>query len=145
DVRPVEEFAAGHLPRAISVALDGGSVATRAAFVLDPAEPFVVHARSDAEAGEAARLLRAVALFAELGYLAEPAGATATTDTQTVAELARLLDAQPDAQVLDVREPSEYEEAELEGAVQLPYRKLRVAPPALDPERPVYTVCAAGP
>src|SRR5213078_3273908 len=34
DARPVDVFAAGHVPGALSVALDGGSFATRAAFVL---------------------------------------------------------------------------------------------------------------
>ena len=43
----------------------------------------------------------------------------------TVPELARLLDAEPDTQLLDVREPSEYAEAELPGAVELPYREVR--------------------
>jgi hydroxyacylglutathione hydrolase len=45
DVRPVDAFAAGHLSGALSVALDGGSFATRSAFVLDPADAFVVHAQ----------------------------------------------------------------------------------------------------
>jgi glyoxylase-like metal-dependent hydrolase (beta-lactamase superfamily II)/rhodanese-related sulfurtransferase len=145
DARPVEEFAAGHLPGAISVALDGGSFATRAAFVLDPGEPVVVHARSSAEAADAARLLRAVGLFEQLGYVLD-AAATETTETVTVPELARLLDADPTTQVLDVREPSEYEEARLAGAIELPFREVRLAPPAeLDPQRPVYTICASGP
>ena len=145
DVRPVEDFVAGHVAGAISVALDGGSFATRAAFVLDPGEPLVVHARSAAEAAEAARLLHAVGLFEQLGFVVD-AAATATTQTVTVPELARLLDAEPDTQVLDVREPSEREEARLPGAIELPYRDVRFAPPAqLDPARPVYTICASGP
>src|SRR5262249_47173456 len=67
--RPVDVFAAGHLPGAISVALDGGSFATRAAFVLDPAEPVVTHVRARAEADEAARLLTAVGLFEQAGFV----------------------------------------------------------------------------
>ncbi len=70
DVRAVQEYAAGHVPGAISVALHGGSFATRAAFVLDPDEPLVVHAGSEAEAQEAARRLWSVGLFDENGYLA---------------------------------------------------------------------------
>jgi rhodanese-related sulfurtransferase len=46
--------------------------------------------------------------------------------------------------VLDVREPTETEH-ELPGAIRVPYRELRVAPPAeLDPKRPVYTICVSG-
>jgi rhodanese-related sulfurtransferase len=145
DTRPVEDFAAGHVPGAISVALDGGSFATRSGFVLDPGEPFVVHARSAADAAEAARLLHAMGLFEGLGYVVD-VEARETTQTVTVPELAALIDADPETQVLDVREESEREEARLPGAVEVPFRELRIAPPPeLDPERPVYTICASGP
>ncbi len=145
DVRPVEIFAAGHLPGAISVALDGGSFATRAAFVLGPGERFVVCSRSEAEAAEAARLLRAVGLFESRGYVLE-ADTSESTQTATVAELARLLAADASVQVLDVREPGEREGSSIPGAIEIPYREVRDALPAdLDRTRPVYTICASGP
>ena len=56
-----------------------------------------------------------------------------------MAEL-ELLD--PDEQVLDVREPGE---SPASGWLRIPYRLLRVAPPAeLDRSRPVYPICASG-
>jgi glyoxylase-like metal-dependent hydrolase (beta-lactamase superfamily II) len=141
DVRPIDVFAAGHLPGAISVAIDGGSFATRAAFVLDAAKPTVVHARSRSEADEAVRLLWAVGLFETAGYVLDGTGEQ--TQTLTVAELAKLL-GRGSPQVLDVREPTETEH-ELDGAIRVPYRELRLAPPAeLDPKRPVYTICVSG-
>ena len=85
DVRPIDIFAAGHLPGAISVALDGGSFATRSAFVLDPAERVALHAGSRADADAASRLLAAVGLFEQCGFLL--GGGTETTPTLTVAEL----------------------------------------------------------
>jgi glyoxylase-like metal-dependent hydrolase (beta-lactamase superfamily II)/rhodanese-related sulfurtransferase len=137
DVRPVDVFAAGHLPGAISVALDGGSFATRAAFVLDPAEPVVLHVRSRAEADEASRLLEAVGLFEQTGFVR--GDGAERMQTVPVPELARL---DGKAQVLDVRE--EGEEPPSRWPV-VPYRLLRVSPPAqLDPSRPVYTICASG-
>jgi rhodanese-related sulfurtransferase len=137
DVRPIDVFADGHLPGAISVALDGGSFATRSAFVLDPAEPITVHARSKADADEASRLLTAVGLFEQRGFVL--GSGTETTRTLTVPEL-ELLDR--DEQVLDVREPSEGPESSW---VRVPYRLLRVAPPPeLDRSQPVYTICASG-
>ena len=133
DVRPVDVFAAGHLAGAISVALDGGSFATRAAFVIDPAEPVVLHVQSRAEALEAARLLCAVGLFELLGYVLgegrEP------LQTVTVREVNGRL------QMLDVREPNEEPRTEW---LTVPYRLLRIAPPELDPSRPVFTICASG-
>lgn len=143
DVRPVGVFAAGHVPGAISVALDGGSFSTRAAFVLDPAEPLVVQAQSPAEAKEAARRLWSVGLFEELGYLAGESGSE-TTPTLTVPEFARLLE-DGDAQVLDVREEREYADGVVPGSIFVPYRLLRAAPPgSLDESRPVYVLCASG-
>jgi glyoxylase-like metal-dependent hydrolase (beta-lactamase superfamily II) len=133
DVRPVDVFAAGHLPGAISVALDGGSFATRAAFVLDPAEPVVLHVQSQAEADEAARLLHAVGLFEQLGFV-RTAG---PERLRTVS----IQEVNGGMQMLDVREPSEEPRTEWPA---VPYRLLRIAPPDLDPSRPVFTICASG-
>jgi hydroxyacylglutathione hydrolase len=137
DVRPVDEFAAGHLPGAISVALDGGSFATRSGFVLDPAEPVVLHVRSQAEADEAARLLHAVGLFELRGFVRR--AGTETMQTVSVPEAARLDER---AQLLDVREENEEPRASW---LAVPYRLLHIAPPpGLDPARPVYPICASG-
>jgi rhodanese-related sulfurtransferase len=135
DVRPIEAFAAGHHPGAISVALDGGSFATRSAFVLDPAEPVVVHAQSRAAADEASRLLTAVGLFEQRGFLLGSGTETTLTLIAREHELR-------DEQVLDVREPGESPDS---GWPRIPYRLLRGAPPAeLDRSRPVYSICASG-
>jgi hydroxyacylglutathione hydrolase len=141
DVRPVLAFAGGHRPGAISVALDGGSFATRSAFVLDAKEPVVLQAGSADHAVRAAQLLWAVGLFETRGYVLEGDGEQ--LPTLTVAELSKLL-AHDDVQLLDVREPTEHEH-EAPGAIRIPYRELRHGPPAgLDPGRPVYTICASG-
>ena len=137
DVRTVGAFAAGHLPGAISVALDGGSFATRAAFVLDAAEPVVLYAQSRAEADQASRLLTSVGLFEQLGYVV--AGGSETLPVLTPPELARL---DGKVQVLDVREPGEEPRTDWPS---IPYRLLRISPPpGIDPSRPVYTICASG-
>jgi hydroxyacylglutathione hydrolase len=133
DVRPVDVFAAGHRPGAISVALDGGSFATRAAFVLGPAEPVVLHVQSQAEADEAARLLHAVGLFDQLGFVR----GEGSERLQTVP----VQDVNGRMQMLDVREESEEPRTDWP---TVPYRLLRIAPPDLDPSRPVFTICASG-
>ena len=143
DVRPVKDYTAGHVPGAISVALGGGSFATRSAFVLDPAELIVVHARYPAEAQEAARRLWSVGLFETGGYLAG-AAATEQTETVTVAEFARLL-GDSGVQVLDVREERERVEGVVPGAIHVPYRLAGTASlEELDPSAPVYAICASG-
>ena len=142
DVRPVAAFAAGHEPGAVSVALDGGSFATRSAFVLDPAEPFVVRAGNPAEAQEARRLLEAVGLFNALGYLTVDE-TSETLPTLSVSELALLLD-EDDPQILDVREETE-RTTTVPGSRAIPYRSVRgLAAGALDQDRPVYVICESG-
>jgi len=133
DVRPVDVFAAGHLPGAISVALDGGSFATRAAFVVDVAEPLVLHVRSQAEADEAARLLHAVGLFEQLGFV--------RTEGRERLQTLGVQQIDGRMQVLDVREETEEPRTDW---LAVPYRLLRIAPPDLDPSRPVLTICASG-
>ena len=146
-MRPVDDFAAGHLPGAISVALDGGSFATRAAFVLGPGEPVVAaRAARRRTSREATRLLHAVGLFEQRGYVLGGDGRTRRRRTVSVAELARLLDGDADVQVLDVREPGERDGQRDPGCdrASVPRGALRAAG-GLDRARPVYTICASGP
>ena len=141
DVRPVGAFAAGHLPGAISVALDGGSFATRAAFVLDAAEPVVLHAQSRAEADQAAqRLLTSVGLFEQLGYVARWRRAeTLPCSRRRSSHAAR-------RQACRCWTSASAGEEPRTDWPSIPYRLLRISPPAgIDPSRPVYTICASGP
>jgi glyoxylase-like metal-dependent hydrolase (beta-lactamase superfamily II)/rhodanese-related sulfurtransferase len=146
DVRPVPAFVDGHLPGAFSVPLAGGSFGTKAAFVLDPDEPVVLHASSPDEAREATWRLWAVGLFRLAGFVVEPR-ATETLATLDVAELRRLVEGRTEAvQIVDVREASERDEGYIPGSRNIPYRLLRKAgSDALDPSRPVVTVCESGP
>jgi glyoxylase-like metal-dependent hydrolase (beta-lactamase superfamily II)/rhodanese-related sulfurtransferase len=143
DVRPFADFAAGHLPRAISVPVSGSSFATKAAFLLDPDERVVLHASSDEEAGRAARGLRAAGLVEQpAGYVLDPPGATERAATLGVAELERLV-AEDAVTVVDVREADEYGAGHVPGALNLPYRVLRARPDL--GARPVVTICESGP
>ena len=102
DVRDAEESAAGHLPGALNVPLSGGSFATKSAFVLGDG-PVVVHARSEAQAQNAARALRAVGLLELEGFVVDPPGSEERLETVELDELEGLM--RQDAVVLlDVRE-----------------------------------------
>jgi hydroxyacylglutathione hydrolase len=135
DVRDAHAFAAGHLPRALSVPVAGSSFATKAAFVL-PGGPVLLHADSPEQAELAARRLRAIGLLDEpAGYLVDPAGATETLEPVAVSELDDL-----GATIVDVREPAEFAEGSIPGAVNIPYREAAAA----RLEGPVVTVCESG-
>ena len=74
----------------------------------------------------------------------QPAPAT-HPDEATVQELKRALDQpQPGIQVLDVREPDEYQIARLPGAQLLPLSQLARRFTELDPNRPYYLHCHCG-
>ena len=80
DVRPVADFAAGHVAGAFNVPVSGSSFSTRAAFVLDPDEPVVLHARSEEEAREAARRLWSVGLLRLTVKASDPRNAVSQQD-----------------------------------------------------------------
>lgn len=48
------------------------------------------------------------------------------------------------AQVIDVREPAEYEGGHVPGARLIPLGRLATALTSLDRHRPVYVICASG-
>ncbi|MDQ3778617.1 MAG: MBL fold metallo-hydrolase, partial [Actinomycetota bacterium] len=120
DVRPAADFAIGHARGAVSVPVDGGGFATKAAFVLPAGEPVAIHAANEHEALRAARGLRSVGIFDLAGYLLGPPSdeRTAVVD---VDELTRLVDA-GDVEVVDVREPKERDEGYIPGSRNIPYR-----------------------
>ncbi|MFL5964199.1 MAG: rhodanese-like domain-containing protein [Gaiellaceae bacterium] len=144
DVRPFHDYAAGHVPGAISVPLDGGSFGTKAGFVLMAGERIVLHAGTEAEAQEAARRLWAVGILELAGYLLAP-DAPETLPTLDVAQLRRLLES-PGLQLVDVRETTERDSGYIPGSQSVPYRLLRkLGCGALDRSKPVVTVCESGP
>jgi hydroxyacylglutathione hydrolase len=144
DVRPFHDYSSGHIPGAISVPVDGGSFGTKSGFVLMPDERIVLHARSQADALEAAHMLWAVGILEIAGYLLAPA-ATTKLPTLDVDELRALLES-PGLQLVDVRETTERDTGYIPGSTNVPYRLLRkLGCGALDRSRPVVTVCESGP
>jgi hydroxyacylglutathione hydrolase len=144
DVRPFTDHAAGHVAGSISVPVSGGSFGTKAGFVLVPGERVVLHASSRDEALDAARKLWAVGIFDVAGYVLE-LPAPETLAVVDAGELRQLL-AQPEVQVVDVREAAERDEGYLPGSTNIPYRLLRkIGCGALQRDRPVVTVCESGP
>ncbi len=142
DVRPAEEFAAAHTPGEINVPLEGSGFGTRAGFVLTRGEPIAIRARSGAEAETAARRLRAVGFLELAGWVAKGAGSARLVPVE-LDELERLLGA-GEVIVVDVREPSERDEAFIPGSRNVPYRLLRCCAETLATGVPVVTICESG-
>ena len=141
DVRPSESFLAGHIPGAINVPLSGGSFATKAGFVVPAEEPLVLHASSDDEARRAVRGLQSVGFLALRGYVLS-VRTEARIEPVEVDELDALL--AYDAQLVDVREADEREEAPLPGSRHIPYRLIGPAAAELPRDRTIVTICETG-
>ncbi len=142
DVRPAEEFAAGHGRGAINVPLEGSGFGTRAGFVLSRGEWIALRAHSAEEAETAARRLQAVGFLELAGWLG---GGPSSERLRPVEldELERLL-AAGEVLVVDVREPSERDEAYIPGSRNVPYRLLRCCAETLATGLPVVTICESG-
>ena len=141
DVRPPEAFFAGHTAGAINVPVSGTSFANRSGFVLTADEPLVLHASSRDEAEKAARGLRSVGFLELRGYVLSPP-AEERLEPVEVDELDALL--AYDAQLVDVREADEREDAPLPGSRHIPYRLVEAAAGDLPADRTIVTICESG-
>jgi rhodanese-related sulfurtransferase len=141
DVRPLQDYLAGHREGALSVPVSGTSFATKAAFVLDATGPVAIQAASQAEAGAAIRGLRKVAFLEIAGYVL--GGGSEPMQAVSLAELEQLLEA--GAELIDVRERDERDTGYIAGSRNIPYRLLGVSGAELPTDRPVVTICESGP
>jgi hydroxyacylglutathione hydrolase len=150
DVRSGEEFAEGHVPGSVNIALSG-QFASWAGTVLGLAAHPVLIAASEEQVEEARLRLARVGIEVLDGYLKggvqgwKDAGLPVATQPQmTVSELnARMMGA-GNLQVLDVRRAPEWETAHIEGAIWWPLDNFRVSPPEIDRNLPVAVHCKGG-
>jgi glyoxylase-like metal-dependent hydrolase (beta-lactamase superfamily II)/rhodanese-related sulfurtransferase len=141
DVRDAESFAAGHARGAINVSLEGGSFATKSAFLLGADERVVIHAATADEAERAARGLRSVGLLDVAGAIVGPPDEERLAPIE-LDEVERLL-RDGAVEVLDVREKDERDSGYIAGTRHIPYRLLRVCGDRVG-EKPVVTICNTG-
>jgi hydroxyacylglutathione hydrolase len=149
DVRPMDDFAAGHVPGSVNVAL-GGQFASWAATVLGLAAHPVLIAETNAQIEEARLRLARVGIEELDGYLAggvaawkqsgQPLAIVAQISAQ---ELEQRLGAGK-VQVLDVRREPEWDAGHVEGATWWPLDNFRVSPPEIDHNVPLAVHCKGG-
>jgi hydroxyacylglutathione hydrolase len=142
DVRSADDYAAGHVPGALNVPVATKGFGTKAGFVIRRGEQIVLHASSPAEAGLAARRLRAVGMLELDGYLDDPQELEPLVPVE-VDELAGLLKS-GDVDVIDVRELDERDSGFIPGSKHIPYRLLRAYGAAVADGKPVVTICESG-
>jgi glyoxylase-like metal-dependent hydrolase (beta-lactamase superfamily II)/rhodanese-related sulfurtransferase len=149
DVRPGGQFAAGHVPGSVNIALSGQFASWAGALLGLAARPALI--AESYEAVEEARMrLARIGLEDARGYL--KGGIEAWK--QAGLPLAELSQINVEAlsgrlqgnglQVLDVRREPEWEAGHIEGAVWWPLDNFKIAPPEIDRNIPVAVHCKGG-
>ena len=149
DIRPGEEFAMGHVPGSVNIALSG-QFASWAGTVFGLAAHPVLIAETHAQLEEARVRLARVGIEALDGYLAGGVAAwtqaglpVATIAEITADELHRRMQSGA-VQVLDVRREPEWNAAHIEGAAWWPLDNFKVSAPVIDQDATVAVHCKGG-
>jgi len=149
DVRAGDEFAAGHVPGSVNIALSG-QFATWAGTVLGLKAHPVLIVESEEQLAEARVRLARVGIEDLDGYLDggvrawKAAGFPLATLRQiSPAELSEKL-GQNRLQVLDVRREPEWETGHIAGAAWWPLDHFKVSTPEIDHDAPIAVHCKSG-
>jgi hydroxyacylglutathione hydrolase len=149
DVRTGDEFARGHVPGSVNIALSG-QFATWAGTVLGLTAHPVLVAATQEQISEARVRLARVGIEELGGYLKggveawQKAGFPFEKTPQiTVTELNERLQ-NGELRILDVRRAAEWEAGHLEGANWWPLDNFKVSPPEVDRDAPLAVHCKSG-
>jgi hydroxyacylglutathione hydrolase len=154
DVRAGEEYAAGHVPGSVNIALSGQFASWAGALLGLAARPVLI-AESQEAVTEARMRLARIGLEDARGYLRggvaawrEAGMALATLPQISVEALGERLRGagvqELDVQVLDVRRETEWEAGHIAGATWWPLDNFKVAPPEIDRKLPIAVHCKGG-
>jgi hydroxyacylglutathione hydrolase len=152
DVRASEDFGAGHVPGALNIGLRG-QFASWAGSLIPLNAPIVIVADDVKRVEEARMRLARVGLENVKGFLAggmdtwKSAGFDVAVVSQiSVADLKKMIAAQPNLQVVDVRRPAEYNGGHVPRAMNAPLGQLSKFLPSLNlrPNDQTAVICAGG-
>jgi hydroxyacylglutathione hydrolase len=149
DVRPGEQFAAGHVPGSVNIALSGQFASWAGALLGLAARPVLIAESPDAVSEARMRLAR-IGLEDARGYLRggieawRQSGFPVVTLPQMSVEVLRDRLQGNALQVLDVRREPEWEAGHIDGASWWPLDNFKVAPPEIDRNLPIAVHCKGG-
>ena len=150
DVRDAVEFAGGFIPNSINIGLNGQFAPWVGALIPDLTQPIALVTPAGLEVDTVMRLAR-VGYDQCIGYLAggfatwQQAGKETDTIVSVSAQtFADRLKQHPDALVVDVRKPAEFDAEHVAGAENMPLDALNDHLARLPRTQPVYVHCAGG-
>jgi glyoxylase-like metal-dependent hydrolase (beta-lactamase superfamily II)/rhodanese-related sulfurtransferase len=145
DIRPRRAQARGMLPGSLGIEL-ADDFASWAGWLLPYQEPITLVAEPGQDVAEAVTQLAQIGIDTVQGVVRDPGAAA--TQTYELLDLGTFVErlAQPDAQLLDVRMPSEWRQARVAGAAErfMPDLFSQGIPAELDQGRPVLVACGTG-
>ncbi|MCU0509593.1 MAG: MBL fold metallo-hydrolase [Anaerolineae bacterium] len=154
DVRPKAAYVAEHVPGSVHLEADA-QMSNRAGFILPAGQPLILMLDDERVYRDAVLALARVGYDKVVGYLEGgmetwranrlPVTSGDIEDIAPAKLAVMLQDATGEAPfLLDVREPWEFAQARVPGAVNIPLGQLGARLNELNPERPVAVICAHG-
>jgi hydroxyacylglutathione hydrolase len=149
DVRPMADFAAGHVPGSVNIALSGQFASWAAALLGLNARPVLI-ADTPEQYAEARTRLARVGIEDQRGYLEGgvaawgEAGLPAAELPQITAQELQERLSEGKLRVLDVRREPEWQAGHIPEADWWPLDRFKVSAPEVDPSVPLAVHCASG-
>jgi hydroxyacylglutathione hydrolase len=150
DCRDPRAFGAGHVAGSLNAWIDGPQFAERVSWFVPAGATLVLLAETVADIARAVPALARVGLGDVTGYLTgtdavRTAGLPVGTLPQvTPTALFQRLPEERDLVVLDVREPAEWADGHVQGALHIPMRQVRARLGELPRDRRIAITCAGG-
>lgn len=151
DARTDQQFDDAHIPGAVCIPMLHAGFGSRLAWLADHGQEIVIIGRDDDDGRDAARLATAVGITNLAGFLG--GGMTSwrlegreaeRIERLPLAELKARADGDPDMQILDVRERTEWDAGHIPGSAFMPWHDIDSIPDGIDPSRPLAVVCGSG-
>lgn len=152
DLRPSADFAKGYIPGSIGIPLDGAQFQNRVGLAISADVPLILVTATEEAAKRATTALAVIGYTQIAGFLdggieawREAGGELDQIPELSVAELHDALNGgSAKVQLVDVREPAEWEGDHIPGAIHIPFYRLADQVEQIDAARPVALVCGSG-
>lgn len=151
DVRSPEEYGEAHIPGALHVWIESPQFANRVGLFVPADAPVVLVVSSPTDLDRAVQGLGRIGLDAIGGHLQwgmtewKSQGLPVARVPQiTVHDLATMKDERPDLVIIDVREPFEWDEGHIDGALHVPMAEALARKDLVPAGRPKAVLCAGG-
>ena len=151
DVRTDLQFDEAHIPGAVCIPMLRAGFGSKLAWVADRDRPIVLVGRDDEDGRHAAQLAVAIGMRNLAGFLGggmtswrQEGCPTASLERVAVEALPARLEAEPQIQVLDVRDRHEWDAGHLAGSQLATWHDITAVPDTLDPKRPIAVLCGSG-